>query len=214
MTDSDYPGENDETKGGSPFEAAGGAGATDGPPALDIPGEGAADSGQVGTVVPAAEPEASPHVAGPGDFAQHYSLLFCCTAMFIAAVCLPIEGRHLDLYAKDSISGGFLTVFAGYGVLAKWMNIHSSKMIVWPAFIAAADGIYLCTMRALQLVKQIETPDAMDFRDWIHLFGPGYYVIAICSLMVIWTLFTAVMSGAKKEAARKEAAKAARGSKR
>lgn len=165
---------------------------------------------------PANEEDAPLVVEAASDFKQLYTLLFCCSAIFIATMWLPIEGRHLDLYAKDSISGGFLAVFSAYGVFAGWMNIHNRKMIVWPAFFAAAAAIYLCTMRAMQLIGQISDADKekMDFRGWVHVFGSGYYVISLMSLLVMWTLLTAVMSGAKKEAARKEASKSARASKK
>lgn len=181
---------------------------------------------QLGAVVPApgVPAEAAPAASAPapaaeaaapaeGDFRQHYSLLFCSVAMFIGATWLPIEGGVLDLYAKDSISGGFLTVFAAYGICAGWMNIHNRKMIVWPAFFAAADGLYIAVKRGMELVKPALDRTDMAPRDWVRLFGPGYYIITICSLMVLWTLLTAVMDGAKRDAERKEAAKAARGKK-
>lgn len=145
------------------------------------------------------------------DFKQLYTLLFCSLGLFVASIAMPIEGRHIDLYAKDSISGAWLTVFAGYGVLAGWMNIHGRKMIIWPVFFAAADGLYVCAMRAMQLVKQ--NTETLDFRGWVQLFGSGFYVIALLSLLVLWTLMTAVMAGAKKDAARKAEAKASRGKK-
>ncbi|MCE9634135.1 MAG: hypothetical protein K8T90_00385 [Planctomycetes bacterium] len=153
------------------------------------------------------------------DHKEHYTLLFCCLAMTMAALCMPIEGgfagraQPIDLYAKDSIAGAFVAVFAGYGVLAGWMNIHIRKMIVWPAFFAAADAIYVCTMRLMQMINLAGDTSKFDFRDWIHLVGSGWYVLAIASLLVVKTLFSAVMSGAKKDAARKEAAKAARSKK-
>ena len=172
----------------------------------------AAETGTVGAVEElASEPAA--------DHKEHYTLLFCCVAMTMAAVCMPIEGgfegrgQPLDLYAKDSISGAFVAVFAAYGVLAGWMNIHNRKMIVWPAFFAAADAIYVCTMRLMQMINLAGDTSKFDFRDWIHLAGSGWYVLAIASLMVVKTLFSAVMSGAKQDAARKEAAKAARSKK-
>lgn len=195
----------------------------------EVPGTGAAAAPESSGEVPMEAPEyAAPSsqgavdkIAGEGigadrDFREHYRLLFASVALFVGTTMLPIEGRHLDLYAKDSISGGFLAVFAAYGIFAAWMNIHSRKMIVWPMFFAAVDGLYVATMRILQLVQQAQasaTPPK-DPREWVNLFGPGCYVIALCSLWVLWTLFTAVMAGAKKDAARKEAAKAARGAKK
>jgi hypothetical protein len=176
-----------------------------------------AEAGTIGSAQLSGAPaEAAAPEAASGDFRQHYTLLFCSLAMFLAAVAMPIEGgfegraQPLDLYAKDSIAGAFLTVFAGYGVLAGWMNIHGRKMIVWPVFFAAADAIYVVVTRALAMVRLVQDPSTLDFRGWIHLFGGGMYVLAVCSLLVIWTLLTAVMDGAKKDAARKEAAKAAR----
>ena len=141
------------------------------------------------------------------DFKQHWSLLFACTAMFVAAVFLPFEGKVLDLYAKDSVAGGFLTVFAAYGMLVGFANIFHRKMIMWPAFLAAVDGAYLVPKRLIQVLGH-DRPDTKE--EWLRLGGPGLYVIALATLVVLWTLVAGVAAGAKKDKARKEAAKAAR----
>lgn len=180
-------------------------------PAASVPADAAESGGASGGA--SAEAPAPAAATAEADFPQHYSLLFCCVSLFIAAMWLPIEGNVLDLYAKDSISGGFLTIFAAYGVFASWMNIHNRKMIVWPVFFAACDGIYIAVKRGFDLAKPASERTDMVFRDWVRVFGPGYYVIAICSLLVLWTLLTAVLDGHKKEQARKEAAKASRGKK-
>jgi len=208
MSESDRTPETGEM-GRTPVDPAAGT-ATDGELAMEAPEYAApATSGAVDRI-------AGEGIGADRDFREHYRLLFASVALFVGTTMLPIEGRHLDLYAKDSISGGFLAIFAAYGILAAWMNIHSRKMIVWPMFFAAVDGLYVATMRVLQLVNQAQAAAAppKDAREWVNLFGPGCYVIAICSLWVLWTLFTAVMAGAKKDSARKEAAKAARGAKR
>jgi hypothetical protein len=146
--------------------------------------------------------------APPGDFPQNWTLLFCCVGFFVGAVFLPIEGDVLDLYAKDSIAGGFLAVLAAYGVLASYANIYHRKMIMWPVLFAMFDGFYIAIRRLIQLLNGL--PDGASPHQAIRAAGPGLYVILVCSLLVLWTLFQGVRAGAKKEKARKEAAKAGR----
>ena len=143
------------------------------------------------------------------DFKQHWSMLFACTAIFLAAVFMPIEGALLDLHAVHGIAGAFLAVFAGYGVVAGLANIFHRKMIMWPALFAALDGLYIVVSRGTQILQN-RMPEDPDPRAVIHLFGSGFYVILFASLLIVWTLFTGVLAGAKREAERKEAAKAAR----
>ncbi len=146
--------------------------------------------------------------APPGDYPQNWTLLFCCVGLFVGAVFLPIEGKVLDLYAKDSIAGGFLTVLAAYGILACYANIYHRKMIMWPVLFAMFDGFYVAIRRLIQLIGQL--PEAAGRDDYIRLAGPGLWVILFCSLMVLWTLFSGVRAGAKRDKVRKESAKAAR----
>jgi hypothetical protein len=143
------------------------------------------------------------------DFKQHWTMLFSCTALFLAAMWMPIEGGLLDLFAKDSIAGAFLAVFAGYGVLAGFANIFHRKMIMWPAFLAGLDGVYIVVSRGMQLVQR-RLPEEPDFREVVGLFGSAWYVIAFASLLILWTLVRGVMSGARREQERRDAAKAAR----
>lgn len=199
--------------GTTPSDAA----ATPAAPAESAPPPASGDPSYAAPSSPnAVDQIAGDAIAADQDFSEHYRLLFASVGLFLAAVCMPIEGRWTNLYACHSIAGGFLTVFAGYGVLASWMNIHSRKMIIWPVFFAAADAFYVCGMRAMKLIQDIpaEKQQTMAARDWVNLFGSGFYVLLVMALMVIWTLLTAVMAGAKKDAARKEAAKASRSSSR
>lgn len=188
-----------------------------GAPSVPAPAASAGPEDTLPTEPSSAEATVAEGIAADGDFREHYSLLFASVSLFVAAMWLPIEGRHLDLYAKDSIAGGFLAIFAAYGIFAAWMNIHSRRMIVWPMFFAAMDGLYVAGMRAFLLVRETQAPGAAapkDAREWVNLFGSGCYVIALMSLWVLWTLLSAVLAGAKKAEARREAAKAARGPKR
>lgn len=151
--------------------------------------------------------------AEDGDFSEHYRLLFASLAIFIGCTMLPIEARHLDLYAKDGLAGGFLAIFSGYGVLAAWMNIHNRKMIMWPMLFAALDGLYLTITRELALIDWAQKESIIkEPRDWVvKLGGPGLYVIFFGCLVVLWTLISGVSKGAAKAKARAAAAKARRG---
>jgi len=140
------------------------------------------------------------------DFKQHWTLLFCCVAIFVACIWLPIEGGRNDLYASHSLAGGFLTIFAGYGIFASWVNLFHRKMIVWPALFMAMDGLFVSIRRLIQMIGQI--PDGAEPHQFPRLLGgPGNYVILFCSLLVFWTFMRGAAAGAKKDKERKEAAR-------
>lgn len=140
------------------------------------------------------------------DFKQHWTLLFCCVAIFIACIWLPIEGGRNDLYASHSLAGGFLTIFAGYGIFASWVNLFHRKMIVWPALFMAMDGLFVSIRRLIQMIGQI--PEGAESHQFPRLLGgPGNYVILLCSLLVFWTFMRGAAAGAKKDKERKEAAR-------
>ena len=144
------------------------------------------------------------------DFKQHWTLLFCCVAIFVACIWLPIEGRRNDLYASQAIAGGFLTIFAGYGIFASWVNLFHRKMIVWPALFMAFDGLFVSIRRLYQLYKNLAAmPNAVK-EDWVRIGGPGLWVILFCSFLVFWTFLRGAAAGAKKDKERKEAARAQR----
>jgi hypothetical protein len=144
------------------------------------------------------------------DFKQHWTLLFCCVAIFIACIWLPIEGRRNDLYASHSIAGGFLAIFAGYGIFASWVNLFHRKMIVWPALFMALDGLFVAIRRLIQLINNVSAMENPTKEDWVRIGGPGLWVILFCSLLVFWTFLKGAAAGAKKDKERKEAARAAR----
>ncbi len=144
------------------------------------------------------------------DFKQHWTLLFCCVAILIACIWLPIEGRRNDLYASHSIAGGFLTIFAGYGIFASWANLFHRKMIVWPALLMAFDGLFVSIRRLYQLIVNLSALENATKEDWIRVAGPGLWVILVCSVLVFITFLRGAASGAKKDKERKEAARAAR----
>ncbi len=144
------------------------------------------------------------------DFKQHWTLLFCCVAIFIACIWLPIEGRRNDLYASHSIAGGFLTIFAGYGIFASWANLFHRKMIVWPALFMALDGLFVTIRRLIQLIGNVSAMDNATKEDWVRIAGPGLWVILFCSILVFITFMKGAAAGAKKDKERKEAARANR----
>ena len=141
-----------------------------------------------------------------------YQLVFCCLGIFVASMWMPIEGAHLDLYAKDSISGGFLTWFAAYGFVAGLLTMAYGKLVVWPAFFAAVDGLYVVTTRLIGMKDRFG--EAETFREQVGVAGSGLYVIAIASLLILWMLVTEVRGAAKRAKEKEEAAKAARSSSR
>lgn len=141
-----------------------------------------------------------------------YQLVFCCLGIFVASMWMPIEGAHLDLYAKDSISGGFLTWFAAYGFVAGLLTMAYGKLVVWPAFFAAVDGLYVVTTRLIGMKDRFG--EAETFREQVGVAGSGLYVIAIASLLILWMLVTEVRGAAKRAKEKEEALKAARGSSR
>ena len=144
------------------------------------------------------------------DFKQHWTLLFCCVAVFIACIWLPIEGRRNDLYASHSIAGGFLTIFAGYGIFASWVNLFHRKMIVWPALFMAFDGLFVAVRRLYQLIVKVNAMESATKEDWVRIAGPGLWVILFCSVLVFITFMKAAGAGHKKDQERKETARAAR----
>ncbi len=149
------------------------------------------------------------------DFKQHWTLLFCCVSILIACIWLPIEGTRNDLYASHSIAGGFLTIFAGYGIFASWVNLFHRKMIVWPALFMALDGLFVTTRRLYQLIMNlVEIDGGATKEQWVRVAGPGLWVILFCSLLVFITFMKGAAAGAKKDKERKEAARAARGGRR
>ncbi|MCG3135400.1 MAG: hypothetical protein HMLKMBBP_03051 [Planctomycetes bacterium] len=186
-------------------------------PTASQPSSGAAADPVEETILPSHPTEMDATIqegfADDGDFSEHYTLLFASLSMFIGCTMLPIEARHLDLYAKDGIAGGFLAIFAGYGVLAAWMNIHNRKMIMWPMLFGALDGLYLTITRELALIDWAQRENVIkEGRDWVvKLGGPGLYVIFFACLVVLWTLVKGVAKGAAKAKARAAASKARRG---
>ena len=144
------------------------------------------------------------------DFKQHWTLLFCCVAIFIACIWLPIEGRRNDLYASHSIAGGFLTIFAGYGIFASWANLFHRKMIVWPALFMALDGLFVSIRRLIQLIGNVSAMENATKEDWVRIAGPGLWVILFCAILVFITFMKGAAAGAKKDKERKEAARAQR----
>jgi len=156
-------------------------------------------------------------------YKQHYLFLFCCLAMFIGTL-LPWEGMWWDSYGFRSILGGFLLVFSGYGIVAFWFNLFHKRMIVWPAMLAALDGVYAGWHRVFQLAGT-ETAKAIEWGgdlavkkkalvEFCRLFGPGLWLVVIFSTL-FWIVFVfSVIQGGRAAGARKEAERAARAARR
>ena len=138
------------------------------------------------------------------DIPQNWTMLFCCLALFVACIWLPIE-RHptRSIYPSESFGGGFLAIFAGFGMLASYGNIMQRKAIYWPMLLAAFDGLYVGITRYVGAAKTV--PDGAAPRDYLLMGGPALPIILICSLMLVWTFFKGISSGRKKDKAAREA---------
>jgi hypothetical protein len=156
-------------------------------------------------------------------YKQHYFFLFCCLAMVIGAL-LPWEGMWWDSYGFRSLHGGFLLLFAGYGIIAFYFNLFHKRMIVWPAMLAALDGVYAGWHRVGQLLGT-EAAKSISFEgdlaakkhafiEFSRLFGPGLWLVVLFST-AFWIVFViSVVQGGRAAGARKEAERAARAAKR
>ncbi len=140
------------------------------------------------------------------DIKQNWTMLFLCVSVFVSCIWLPIE-RHDGhfLYPSHSFSGGFLTIFAAYGMLASYANILQRKAIYWPMLFMAFDGLYHAITRYISLFKQI--PEGAEARDYILMGGPALPIILFCSLMTLWTFMKGAASGRAKDKAVKDAAR-------
>ena len=156
-------------------------------------------------------------------FGQHFFFFVCSLALFLGAL-LPWEGQWSDSYGWRSISGAFLMVFAGYGMVAAFFNIFHRRMIVWPVALAAMDGTYAGWKRVAQ-ISSSEAAQAIDFSGDLfakktallkafQLYGPGLWLVTIFAT-VFWLVFVmSVIQGGRSAAARKEAERVARAAKK
>lgn len=216
--DLDWTSEDEALGGATDFDAAAAAGPiVDGPAPEEEPefgDSGAADDSAAADEAALAEAIAAASAGGAAGTRDPavYQLVFCCLGLFIATIWLPIEGAHLDLYAKDSISGGFLAWFSAYGFVAALLTMAYGKLVVWPAFFAAVDGLYVATTRFLGMSERFE--QAENAREAVSVAGSGLYVITISSLLILWLLVSEVRGAAKRAKEKEEALKAARSSSR
>ncbi len=156
-------------------------------------------------------------------FGQHFFFFVASLAIFLGTL-LPWEGAWYDSYGYRSTLGGFLLLFAGYGMVAAFFNIFHRRMIVWPVILAALEGTWLGWKRVLQLTSS-EAAQAIHWDgdmpakkkaliEFCRLFGPGLWLVVVFST-VFWLVFViAVIQGGRASAARKEAEKAARTARR
>jgi len=147
-------------------------------------------------------------------FKQYFFFLFASMAMAIGTM-LPWERTFLkgNLTGTDSIGGGFLLVFAIYGIIVSVWNIYHRKMIVWPVMLAALDGAVLGIQRVIQIVPNIvvEIPEGssgiykiqLTVKTYAQSFGPGLYLVTIFSVLVLFSVVISVFAGAKQDARRK-----------
>lgn len=156
-------------------------------------------------------------------FSQHFFFFVASLAIFLGTL-LPWEGRWYDSHGYRSTLGGFLLLFAGYGMVAAFFNIFHRRMIVWPVILAALEGTWLGWRRVLQLASS-ETAQAINWSgelaqkkkalvEFCQLFGPGLWLVVTFGTL-FWLVFVvAVIKGGKAAGARKEAEKAARAARR
>jgi hypothetical protein len=156
-------------------------------------------------------------------FGQHFFFFVASLAIFLGTL-LPWEGAWYDSHGYRSTLGGFLLLFAGYGMVAAFFNIFHRRMIVWPVVLAALEGTWLGWKRVFQLTGS-EAANAIEWSgdmaakkkaiiEFSRLFGPGLWLVVIFSTL-FWLVFVfAVIQGGRAAGARKEAEKAARAARR
>lgn len=201
--------------------------AADSPPAAEGPPENK-NCVWCGEVIPAFADRCR-HCAGflpiaeGRAFGQHFFFFVASLAIFLGTL-LPWEGAYYDSYGYRSTLGGFLLLFAGYGMVAAFFNIFHRRMIVWPVILGALEGTWLGWKRVLQLAnsdaaKSIEWGGEMASKkkaliEFCRLFGPGLWLVVAFST-VFWLVFViAVIQGGRASNARREAEKAARTARR
>ena len=147
-------------------------------------------------------------------FKQYFFFLFACLAMTIGAL-LPWERTFLkgNLTGADSIQGGFLLLFAGYGLITSFWNIYHRKMIVWPVLLAALDGAIAGWSRTIALASDVVVviptgssafyKFVVSVKTYVAAFGPGLYLVTIFSTLVLLSVVISVFQGAKQDARRK-----------
>jgi uncharacterized protein UPF0547 len=157
-------------------------------------------------------------IAEGAIFKQYFFFLFASLAITVGTL-LPWERAFLkgNLTGADSIGGGFLLVFGIYGMIVSVWNIYHRKMIVWPVMLAALDGVVLAGQRIYQLStlvsQRLGTEDLTVYspfnrfryiiKEYAQSYGPGLYLVAIFSVLVLFSVVMGVFAGAKQDARRK-----------
>ena len=155
-------------------------------------------------------------------YPQLFFFLFSCLAIAIGCL-LPWERTYLkgNLTGADSIGGGFLLVFAIYGVISGFFNIYHRKMIVWPVILAAIDGAIIGWQRVVQILGGLNKNDFITTDDqfgkfvqtvkgYVQSMGPGLYLVTIFSTLILLSIIVSVFKGAKEDARRKTEEREAR----
>jgi hypothetical protein len=158
------------------------------------------------------------------DFAYPQLFFFLFSSLAMAVGCLlPWERTFLkgNLTGADSIGGGFLLVFALYGVISGFFNIYHRKMIVWPVILAAVDGAIIGWQRVVQLLGDLDLTSRLEGLDgfakiqqtvkgYAQALGPGLYLVTIFSTLVLLSIIVSVFKGAKEDSRRKAEEREAR----
>jgi hypothetical protein len=155
-------------------------------------------------------------------YPQLFFFLFCSLAIAVGCL-LPWERTYLkgNLTGADSIGGGFLLVFAIYGVLSGFFNIYHRKMIVWPVLLAGIEGAIIGWQRVVQILGSLDknrfitTDDefgkvVQTVKGYVQSMGPGLYLVTIFSTLVLLSIIVSVFKGAKEEGRRKAEEREAR----
>jgi len=155
-------------------------------------------------------------------YPQLFFFLFCSLAIAVGCL-LPWERTYLkgNLTGADSIGGGFLLVFAIYGVISGFFNIYHRKMIVWPVLLTAIDGCIIGWQRVVQILSGLDrnqfitTDDefgkvVQTVKGYVQSMGPGLYLVTIFSTLILLSIIIGVFKGAKEEGRRKAEEREAR----
>ncbi len=183
----------------------------------DQPQESAASSGPAAAPAPRKNASGIAVFTAGQHFPQFFVLLFVNIAMLYGAF-LPWyggadAGTGMHTYAGAVI--GFVSIGA---VLASLSSIFSGRLVIWPTLLNWIIADCFVVSRLLSIVRDngetIGKVFSPDFKEGLtelgNIVGVGFVFITVSAVFMLFFLVVSVFSGAKQQAKKKEAQKAAR----
>ena len=110
----------------------------------------------------------------------------------------------------DTIRGALIFGIGLYGFWTAWFNIYGGQMKVWPYLINALIGLWAGIGGIMGAIngpawdaagKYLETPGLSkmlldDITIRLSVVAPGYWLITLASLIVLWVILSGLKKGA------------------